>query len=149
MIEVRFTPAQLRSIEKAIDKLGDVKTANALVSRSARIAAKMFLLQPAKKATPKQTGQLRKSTKIRAIKRSKDAAGVRVGYSDQDFVGDQFYGAFVEYGYRVGPRRLGDARTKVEGQGNLKRVADNNGAAAADKAARLIGDAMVQRAKKK
>lgn len=144
MIEVKFTPRQLKSIETAISKLGDVKTANQVVSKAARIAAKVHLLPQSKKATPKQSGVLRKSTKIRAIKRKKDTAGVSIGYSDKDFTGDAFYGGFVEYGFKVGPRRLGDARKSVKGQFNLKRVAEQNGNRAVQYALKLINDAMTK-----
>lgn len=148
MIEVKFSPAQLRSIDRMVSKLGDAKTANALVSKAARIAARKHLLPQSKQATPRQTGALRKNTKIRAMKRSRVGAGVRVGYSDKDFAGEGFYGSFVEYGYRVGPRKLGETRTKVEGQKNLKKVAAQNGPKAVDEATKLIARSMEQIAKR-
>ena len=94
------------------------------------------------------SGQLRKATKLRSIKRSRVSAGVRVGFSDKDVVGDQFHGAFQEYGFRIGARRLGDARTKIAGRGMLRKVADQHGKKAQDMAAKLIADAMETMAKK-
>jgi hypothetical protein len=167
-VTATLSAAQLRSIEKAISRLGDSKSANVLVGKATRIAGKMFLLQPAKQATPKHTGQLRKATKLRAIKRKRNSAGVLVGYSDKEAVAKQaktnkklesegkpkekalpFYGAFIEYGYKVGSRRLGDARTKVKGRGILRKVAKIHGKRAQDHAAKLIAYAMEQLAKKK
>lgn len=148
MLSVKFSKAQLRSIEKAISKLGDSKTANQIVSKAARVSAKLHLLPQSKASTPVQSGALRKSTKIRAIKRKKNSAGVSVGYADKDFTGDVFYGGFIEYGFRVGDRKLGNSRTQVKGQGNLRKVAQANGAKAAEYAAKLIADAMEKVAKR-
>lgn len=147
-ISVELSGAELRSVERAIAKLGDSTTANQLVGKAARVAAKAHLIKPAKAAMPMASGQLRKATKIRSIKRRRDSAGVQVGFSEKDFVGDQFYGAFQEYGFRVGPLRLGDARTKIAGRGMLRKVADQHGKKAQDMAAKLIADAMEKMAKK-
>lgn len=163
MLSVKFSKAQLRSIEKAISKLGDSKTANQIVSKAARVSAKLHLLPQSKAATPVSKapvkrgvkskpkpppGRLRKSTKIRTIKRKQNSAGVSVGYADKDFTGDVFYGGFIEYGFRVGDRKLGNSRTQVKGQGNLRKVAQANGAKAAEYAAKLIADAMEKVAKR-
>jgi len=148
-IRVEFSAAQLRSIEKAISRLGDSKSANVLVGKAARIAARMHLIQPAKAAMPVASGQLKKATKLRSIKRSRVSAGVWVGFSEKDFVGDQFYGAFQEWGFRIGSRKLGDSRRKIEGRFMLRKVAKIHGKQAQDHAAKLIADAMEQMAKKK
>lgn len=155
-ISVELSAAQLRSIEKAIAKLGDSKSVNALVGKAARVAARTHLIKPAKAAMPvgkapanrrpgskpkHSPGQLRKATKLRSIKRSRISAGVRVGFGDKDFVGDQFYGAFLEYGFHA-------RGTKVPGRGMLKGVAEKHGKAAQDMAAKLIADALETMAKK-
>lgn len=52
-------------------------------------------------------GDLRKSIKVKAAKRSRVSVGVNVvtGATDNVFVGDQFYGAFVEFGHFMGKRK--------------------------------------------
>ena len=56
--------------------------------------------QDAKREAPKNTGALRKSVKIRSFKRSRVRVGAKVttGTATSDFKGDEFYGAFVNYG---------------------------------------------------
>jgi hypothetical protein len=148
-VTATLSAAQLRSIEKAISRLGDSKSANVLVGKAARIAARMHLLQPSKAAMPVASGQLKKATKLRSIKRSRVSAGVRVGFSDNDFVGNQFYGAFQEWSFRIGSLKLGGSRRKMEGRFMLRKVAKIHGKQAQDHAAKLIADAMEQLAKKK
>jgi hypothetical protein len=121
-----------------IERLGNSKTANQLVTKAARQSAKTYLLKPSKAAMPTRTGQLKKATKVRSMKRSRRGAGVRVGFGEKDFVGDQFYGAFQEYGYRRGARALGNSRQQVDGKKMLTNIAKKYGKQAAEYAARLI-----------
>jgi len=50
------------------------------------------------------TGQLMRSIKIRAIKRSRNRVGIRVGTAEGWFRGNTFYGAFREFGHKIGKR---------------------------------------------
>lgn len=142
MIEAKLTPAQLRRIEKAIEKLGDVKRVDQLVVKASRIAANSLLIRPAKALTPKRSGLLRKSCKVRNVKKKNGSVGVSIGYSAKDFTGEGFYGSFIEYGWKAGKRRKGkesaDSRKKIPGQFNLKKVAEQNGDAATAMALKLI-----------
>lgn len=52
-------------------------------------------------------GTLRNSIKVRAMKRSRTALGYMVGTGEKDYQGVAFYGAFVEYGHRLGARSKG------------------------------------------
>jgi hypothetical protein len=133
MIEAKLTPAQLRRIEKAIEKLSDAKTVDQLVVKASRIAANSVLIGPAKALTPKRSGRLRRSCKVRTLKKRSGSVGVSVGYSDKEFTGDAFYGGFIEYGWKAGKKGTG-----IAGQFNLKKVADQNGEAATALALKLI-----------
>lgn len=54
----------------------------------------------------RESGKLEKSIKVRAVKRTRRGIGVRVttGRAGNDFDGETFYGAFVEYGHKTGAR---------------------------------------------
>lgn len=75
-----------------------------VLGKAARIAMKP-LLQNAKANAPKgKTGLLRKAIKLRAMKRSRVKVGVYIAIGDKMFEGQTFYGAFQEFGWRVGKR---------------------------------------------
>lgn len=111
---------------------------NKIIRQETRAAAKLVLLPAAKQTIPVRTGKLRKSIKIRAIKRSRVNSGVRLALSGEGFTGDAFYGGFIEYGFRPG-RRPGkgkaDTRRKVAGRETLRDVARRHGLRAANMAA--------------
>lgn len=73
---------------------------------ASRRAGKIYA-EAAKARAPVDTGQLRRSIKVRALKRSRTAVGVTVGTSKKDYTGDQFYAAFIEYGHKLGKRKRG------------------------------------------
>jgi HK97 gp10 family phage protein len=65
----------------------------------------------AKSRAPVDTGALRDSIKARPATRlrNKTAVGYRVVAGDDDYKGDQFYAAFIEYGFFKQPvRRVGN-----------------------------------------
>jgi len=110
---------------------------NKIIRQETRRAMKEVLLPAAKSQTPKKTGALRKSIKIRAIKRSRKSSGVRLAASDRDFVGDMFYAGFIEYGFRRGG-------TKVPGQEILRKIAIQRGPIAIDLAIQKISQRVEQ-----
>ncbi len=89
--------------DKALDrrlKKMEPKLAKSLQRKAVRKAAKP-VLETAKDEVPKDTRDLERSLKIRALKRSRrnrGVVGVRVVTGDQFFTGDTFYGGFLEYG---------------------------------------------------
>lgn len=107
-----------------------------VLSRCARIAMKP-MLAAARSAAPKASGALRKGIKLRALKKNRRGqVGVLVGVGEKWFVGDQFYGAFQEFGWHVGKRtnaiRKGtaeDTRTWIEGQHYLEHTYRAHGVA--------------------
>lgn len=116
-----------------------VKVEKTIARKATREAGRPMLAE-AKRNAPVATGKLRKSLKLRALRRSrKGRVGVTVGTSNREFSGEQFYGAFQEYGYHLGKRtssvrkeqrlarrgRLGstrDSRRFVEGTHYLERA---------------------------
>jgi len=73
------------------------KLGRKVVRQALRKAAKPILAR-AKALVPVVSGALKKSLKIRALKRKKHRYGVMVATSEGWFKGDEFYGAFVEFG---------------------------------------------------
>lgn len=134
MITAKFDASQSKNLLRNLKRL-PVKIQRKILREESRKTAKAILLPVAKERVPKQTGALRKSIKVRALKRSTVRTGVRVGYAAKDFAGDTFYGSFLEYGWRVGKRggkSSEDKRRKIDGKYHLKSVADSRGEKAKD-----------------
>ena len=105
-------------LENAMRQLGGK------VARRAGIAGMKMALKPtlteARRQIPERTGKLKKALKIRVGKtKKKSLAVVRVSLSENTanlFTGQTFYGGFQEFGWRSGPRRLGDSRKQNPGE---------------------------------
>lgn len=74
--------------------------------RSAARPALQPTLQAARALCPARNGKLRRSIKIRAIRRSRTRVGMRLTTSGSDsaFTGKTFYGGFIEWGWKTGTR---------------------------------------------
>ena len=77
---------------------------------------------------------MRKATKLYALKRNRRGnVGVRISCSQKDYVGDQYYGAFQEFGWHLG-RRVSkaqeDTRRWREGGHFVQKAYENHGEAA-------------------
>lgn len=107
-----------------LDKLKKTKI-KSIVNKSSRAGNKQ-IQKEAKKLAPKRTGLLRKSIKVRALKRSRVRAGTSATLS---FKGDGFYGSFVD---------LGTKHQKA--QNFMQRAADNVGKKALDTATKMVAD---------
>ena len=82
---------------------------------------------------------------MRTAPRSRVSFGVelRIG-ADRFYSGDQFYGAFQEFGWTVGKRRRrGPTARKIPGKHFLKRAYDTGGPAAAATALNVIWNEIV------
>lgn len=88
-IEMKQLLKNLNSLEK--------KVAKKVLRKALREGSKIFL-SAAKSNAPTDTGELKRSLKLRAIKKSRNWAGITVGTSKGDYQGDQYYGAFQEFG---------------------------------------------------
>lgn len=89
-----------------LSALTDAEARKAVLGAT-REAAKLIMAE-VKRTIPKRTGLLRKSVKVRAIKRSRKRIGVRVTTSkfNSNYQGKAFYGAFLEFGWKTGSRRV-------------------------------------------
>ncbi len=129
--------------------------ARAFHRKALRNAAKV-VLQEAKARTPVASGALRSSLTVKAIKRTRKGIGVRITQrSGNEFMGREFYGGFLEFGWRVGKRRGkktqrdgNDSRRKVEGRWFMRSA----GIAKEDEAIEVyeteLGDLIRQEARK-
>lgn len=66
--------------------------------RKATREASKVILEEAKTLVPVDTGALRKSLRVRSLKRSRVKQGHQVQTGEGFFKGETFYGGFVEYG---------------------------------------------------
>ena len=94
-------------------------------SRRAKI-----VLAEGEEPVPKSSGLLAKSLKVRAAQRRKGMARFAVQTAEGFFRGETFYAAFIEFGHKVGSRKLAN-RKQVLAQPFLKpafeRGADDSG----------------------
>jgi HK97 gp10 family phage protein len=117
--------AALSAIEKNVAKK---------IARKALREGGKIILKEAKSNAPKESGALKKSIKLRAGKsKKKGRASVVIGTGAKWFQGDQFYGAFLEFGHKAGSRKLGDARKQVEAKPYLAPAGEAKAAEAARK----------------
>lgn len=81
------------------------------------------------------TGRLKRSIRVRAAKRRKGVVGVRVVTGKDFFAGETFYGAFREFGHKIG-KRTGNVDLGVRKR--RRRSAAESAAAGARDAARGV-----------
>lgn len=81
--------AQLAALEGRIAKK---------LTRQAMRKAQKIVLADAKRRVPVDTGALKKSLKVRALRRSRSRFGVEIRTGEGLFVGKTFYDGFIELG---------------------------------------------------
>ena len=96
-----------------------------IVSKSLRAGAKVAQKE-AKELVPVRTGKLKANLKIRAGRKKKGYVSIHVMIGDKYWTGDTWYGAFVEWGHKIGHRRLGNTRTALPGEHFLEYAADES-----------------------
>ena len=102
--------ATLRSLTPAMEKKA--------ITAALRTAGKP-ILQTARAIAPKETGKLKKSIKQRVFKkRIKGRVGFTIGW----YGSDAFYGAFQEYGWKVGKRPWKAHTSKAEVYSRLEEL---------------------------
>ena len=116
-----------------------------IIRKALRSGAKVILPVARANAPVGATGNLRKSIKIRAAKRSRRYVALNVTLGKRFFVGDEFYGAFQEFGWKTG-KRGSVKRRAVAGKHFLQRAADTKGKAAGDVVVRTAWDLLKVRA---
>ena len=93
----------IKQIEKKLSGM-ETKIARKVVRQALKKAAKP-ILAAAKRNAPVKTGALKKSLRVRVMKKKKHRYGVMVATSAKWFTGETFYAAFVEYGTKHLPAR--------------------------------------------
>ena len=116
------------------------------IRQGLRAGAKIVHAQAVANA-PVDTELLKKSLKVRAIKRRRGSIGVAVQTKDGNFKGETFYGAFQELGWKHGSRKLGNARKQIPGKHYMKRAAESKKEEAAQAVADVIAVGVVREAK--
>jgi len=106
MITARITGG--KQITKRLNAL-EPKVRNKIIRKATRAAARP-IASAVKRRAPVLSGMLKKSVKIRALKRSRKAKGIRVMTGKIAFQGDEFYGGFVEFGHHIGRRGVANRR---------------------------------------
>lgn len=94
------------AILKRLKKL-PIRLRKQAITRAGRIAMRPILIAARANAPKGETGTLRKSIRLRALKRESTKtrwAGVRVATSDVWYTGPEFYAAFQEFGWHSGRR---------------------------------------------
>ena len=150
MITAQLNPRQVDKINRMLLTLPKA-IRNKILRQELRKFGKE-LVAPSKAATPVRSGKLRKSVKVRAQKRSRSSVGVVVGYSEKPFTSDTFYGAFLEWGWRIGKRpsraaKATDNRAQVPGRRMLGNVAEAKGPGLLSRLAVAIGLRIQQEAR--
>lgn len=74
----------------------------------------------------RKPGTLKRSFKVRAMKRKLGRIGILVQSGKGFFKGETFYSGFVVLGHKVGSRTLGNARSQVAANEFMKRAADKS-----------------------
>lgn len=103
--------------DKELDRLlkGLPLAAQKKLSRKAtRKAAKEIVLPDAKARVPVDTGELEESLVVKAIKRSRNRIGHMVATKDGFYAGDQFYGAFIEFGTKERQHKSGKPVGRID-----------------------------------
>jgi HK97 gp10 family phage protein len=129
-------------LDRALAEL-EPRLARKIERQGLREAAKV-IQQEAVANAPEDTGTLKQSIKVRAIKRKKGFCGVQVTTGQGFFRGETFYGAFIEFGHHVGSRKLGDARAFVPPRPFMRPAFDSKKEQAAAAVAESVRQALAQ-----
>ena len=120
--------------DKELDRLlrGLPLAAQKKLSRKAtRKSAKEIVLPEAKSRVPVDTGDLEESLVVKAMRRSRGRFGHQVQTKDGFYTGDQFYGAFIEFGTHERVHKSGKPVGRIDPSKNFAylrpAVYDNEG----------------------
>jgi len=91
---VRFGVAKFDRKLKALE----TRLQRKVVRQALRAGARVIAAEAKANAPVGKTGALKDSIRVWALKRSRRRIGVKVGSSIHAYKGDQFYGAFLEFG---------------------------------------------------
>lgn len=112
------------------------KDAKKAIRKGTRAGSKIVTAK-AKKLAPVESGLVRRAIRTRALKRSRNTIGTITVLGKAFFKGASFYGAFVEFGHKIGSRKL-PTRKEVAGQHFIERAAKQVGRKAGEEAVRVM-----------
>jgi HK97 gp10 family phage protein len=121
-----FVITGVKALDRKLKAL-EPKVAKKVIRQALRKAAKPVQARTRALAPVGETGQVKRAVKIRASTRTrKKVIRLRVLIGKGDFVGQQFYGAFAEYGTKQSGtgRKGGRRRPGQKGQHFMKRAFD-------------------------
>ena len=126
-------------IEQAIESLNELdrKLQRKIIRKGVRAGGKV-MQAAAKSEAPNRSGKLSSKIKVRAAKSKKGSIGVTIGVGAKDFTGEAFYAGFLTYGWRSGPRKLGDARKFNKPNNFLDRACKSSESQASETALETI-----------
>lgn len=116
----------LKQLRRNLESL-EPKVARKIEKQAMRPAMRI-IQREAKANAPRDTGAMSKAIKLRAMKRSRSRRGIEVRIDKEgNYRGDHFYGAFQEFGWKAGSRKLGDGRREIPGQHFMQRAFETKG----------------------
>lgn len=147
---MQLTVTGHREVSKRLRELGG-KLARKVLRDALRSGAKLVLADAvanvSKDNSPKSedTGTLRRSLRIRAGKRRRGQVTVKVATKDGWFQGKTFYGAFREFGHKIGKRKsnedIGIRKGKKRSASDSAAIKRGNDSRAEVKPYPAVGDA--------
>ena len=140
---------KLVGMDAALRKLRTLpkKVQGKIIRPALRAAAKIGQTE-ARRLAPIKGGLLRKNIRVRAAKRKRGRIGVVFQNIGGDYKGETYYAAFQEFGYRIGPRKLGTARTEVPGKHFMEQAGKNKEKAMVQTVQMMMEAGVIQEAKK-
>lgn len=121
MANIRVTGA--KELQAAFKNL-DTATTGRIVRKVMREGAKVIQRESVALA-PRKSGLVARSIKVRAGFRKKGTFRYQVIIGAQNFQGDSFYGAFLNFGHKIGKRGSSKPRKQVAGSEWLNRAFHN------------------------
>jgi HK97 gp10 family phage protein len=103
MVGMSIKVAGLKELERKLLTF-EPKLGRKIIRQALRSGAKV-IHSAVKADVPVETGALKESLKVRAMRKRKHSYGVMIATSEGWFKGDEFYGAFLEFGTSKMPAR--------------------------------------------
>lgn len=127
---IRLEVRGAKELKRQLDQLADVEIRK-ILRKAMRAGAKVILPAARANAPVGATGAIRKGIRVRAARRSRKYIGIVIVLGKGFFLGDEFYGAFQELGWKTGKRKSSNRR-QIPGKHFLQRAAEQKGKAAGD-----------------
>ena len=110
------------------------RVAKKVVGQALRAGAKV-VHEAAVASVPRRSGTFAGSLRVRSMRRRRGGVGMQVRTQEGWYRGDAFYGAFVEFGHKVGRRPTtggADARRAIPGRHDIEKATERVAPAATD-----------------